>query len=362
MKTKLLLICSFLSISFINAQKLIAIQNGNAPSFYEDVNEAFDNAIEGDTLYFPGGSFNLNRTIDKTLHIIGTGHNPDSSTATGATIFASEIANTPQLIYTTGGGGTVTGIAFANHSGCNGGIDCWNIRVDADIDNLLLDRINLPKGFYCYLGVVKNLLLVRSTLYIFDIREISNNGILPSGLITNCVIWGNATSYADNLIIENNNFLRETGNGNSCCSPLSAKSSSVINNIFSRYAGTSLLANSQNSSFRNNFGIGGSSGISNTNYISNNYSDTGLTFQNMFVNYGSGNASTTYNYDMHLVDNSPLFSLSNSNSQIGIYGGRFPWKEGSTPFNPHIVSKNISGSTDENGNLPIQIEVQAQEN
>jgi hypothetical protein len=49
-------------------------------------------------------------------------------------------------------------------------------------------------------------------------------------------------------------------------------------------------------------------------------------------------------------------------SQVGVYGGLFPLKEGFVPQNPHINYKNISAGTDENGLLNIQINVNAQEN
>jgi len=129
MKINLSLILAFLFITISFSQSLIAVQNGNTPSFYEDANVAFDNAIEGDTLYFPGGSFNLNRVIDKTLHIVGVGHNPYITTSTGSTIFSSINDGVPQLIYSTGGSGTVTGIVFTANNLAYG-----NIRVDADIE------------------------------------------------------------------------------------------------------------------------------------------------------------------------------------------------------------------------------------
>lgn len=352
---------SFLLLLFgltsLYSQSLIAVQNGNTPSFYEDANEAFDNAVEGDTLYFPGGSYSLNRTIDKTLHIIGTGHNPNSTTFTGTTIFSSETEGTPQLIYNTGGGGTVTGIAFTFHTNCSGGVSCWNIRIDSDIDNLILDRNYLPKGIFCYQGIIKNVLLTRSILETFHIQEVNSNGVLPSGLITNNII-SSRFNYAKNLVIENNFFIAATGNGNPNSPPLHAFNSLVQNNIFHRYAITSILTVSMNSSFRNNFGIP-FNGVSGNNYGSGavNYV---AEFNQLFVNFTSN--LQAYEFDLHLVDDSPLLTASNSGGQIGIYGGRFPWKDGSTPFNPHIVSKNISGTTDENGNLPVQIEVQAQDN
>jgi hypothetical protein len=47
---------------------------------------------------------------------------------------------------------------------------------------------------------------------------------------------------------------------------------------------------------------------------------------------------------------------------VGIYGGLFPYKEGAVPLNPHISLKNIAPQTDVNGDLNIQLKVNAQDN
>ena len=72
-------------------QKLIAVQNENNASFYRTVDEAIENAVSGDYLYLPGGSFTISKPINKTLHIYGVGHNPDSCAATGITHLSGEI-------------------------------------------------------------------------------------------------------------------------------------------------------------------------------------------------------------------------------------------------------------------------------
>lgn len=345
MKKTLLLFSIILLVSYANAQKLIAVQNAGTPNFYEDVNEAFDSAIEGDTLYFPGGSFNLDRTIDKTLHIIGVGHNPNSTSATGSTLFACENDN-PQLTYETGGGGSVIGVAF---SVCNAS---GNIVVNSDINGLVIDRVNLPIGFHCNSGVVNNLLMVRSIVNQLDIRE--KNGVLPSGLISNNIIK-DRDNYLTNLQIEHNNFLF-VGSPFVSFDNIIAYYCSISNNIFEWAAYSEYDADF--CSFRNNFGFV-QNGFVSQNHFSGNFTVSDLDFELIFINFSS---IDEYDFDLNLIDNSPLLNSATDGGQIGIYGGRFPWKERSVPFNPHIVSKNISGSTDDNGNLPIQIEVQAQEN
>lgn len=350
MKTKLFFTLSFFYLTTIISQNLIAVQNGGIPKFYKTANEAFDNAVENDTLYFPGGTFTVNETINKRIHIIGVGHNPNLTTSTGATIFASKNTSEPQLIYTTGGGGIVTGIAFVETNNTT-----KNITIDADINGLTIDRVNLFNGLICREGIVKNLLLTRSVIQVFDVREVNSNGILPTGLISNNFIW-NASSFSDNLRIESN-FFRSPGYTNNTV--IITNNCSVINNIFRRNIPISV--NSKNNSFRNNVGVTLNS-ISITNFGNSNLSADLFEPDDIFVDYSYATSNSTYIGDFHLIDKSPLLTAANDGGQIGVYGGRFPWKDGSIPFNPYIVSKEISGTTDKYGNLNIKIEVQAQKN
>ena len=91
--------------SSINAQNLIAVQNNSTPSFYTSLDAAINNATDGDTLYLPGGSFGLGANVSKRLHIIGVGHNPDSTVATNPTYITGNIC-----LIDGASGGSMTGI------------------------------------------------------------------------------------------------------------------------------------------------------------------------------------------------------------------------------------------------------------
>lgn len=81
----------------------------------------------------------------------------------------------------------------------------------------------------------------------------------------------------------------------------------------------------------------------------------------MFVN-----PSNPYNFaqfplaDFHL--NNPASYLGTDGTQIGLFGGSKPFKQGGLPENPHIRYKNIAPQTDNNGLLSIDIKVGAQSN
>ena len=136
---------------------------------------------------------------------------------------------------------------------------------------------------------------------------------------------------------------------------ISATNSIIENNILPFYAFNYV----NNCNIRNN--INSSNGISGTNIRSGNFSGN-IDLTTIFINYTTVAEAIDFTANFRLLEDSEYKESGTDNSDIGIYGGRFPWKDGSIPFNPNIVSKEISGTTDENGNLNIKIEVQAQKN
>lgn len=68
----------------LNAQhQVIAVQNGDVPSFYTSLATALAAADDGDTLYLPSGTFAMSETIDKESHFEGRGHYPSDLTGSG---------------------------------------------------------------------------------------------------------------------------------------------------------------------------------------------------------------------------------------------------------------------------------------
>ncbi|MEN9441961.1 MAG: hypothetical protein RLZ33_2038, partial [Bacteroidota bacterium] len=78
MKTSLFFIFSFILLNGYSQQTFVR-QNGTSNVYYS-ISEVFSTAQPGDTIYLPGGAFNISTlTIDKKLHIFGVGHHPDST-------------------------------------------------------------------------------------------------------------------------------------------------------------------------------------------------------------------------------------------------------------------------------------------
>ena len=111
----------------------------------------------------------------------------------------------------------------------------------------------------------------------------------------------------------------------------------------------------------------------NSSILNNNisYSGINITTQNVGANNLFGQEAGSifvkedsdfeYGNDYHLQADCEGKNAGKDGTDMGIYGGAFPWKEGSIPFNPHYQRINISPTTDNNGNLNVNIKVAAQE-
>jgi len=83
---------------------------------------------------------------------------------------------------------------------------------------------------------------------------------------------------------------------------------------------------------------------------------TGVNFASMFIQIGT---SFSYDDNYHLAN--PQTYVDNNGTKVGIYGGVFPYKANSTPRIPEIKSSTISPTTNAEGKLEVNIEVEAQD-
>jgi hypothetical protein len=319
----------------VNAQNLISIQNGNNPIFYTKLDSAIFHAQNGDTIYLPGGNFTISDTIDKCLHFEGVGHHPDSTTETSRTI----ISGNKQLILKSGAdNGSVTGIYF-NYPDYYYGYP--NIQILDSISGYLISRCYITKQL---INFYSNNLTIAENIIV----SIYSNG--NNTYCTNNIILGYATINSG--VIKNNIFT--FSDAGYAAYALYPGNNIVENNIFKPY---SISTNGGASIYNNNVN-GGVNGINGQNQGSGNFLDN-VELPSIFVNYNP--ADDIYNADFHLPSNSPYKNAGRDGSDLGIYGGAFPWKPGSVPFNPHLQSVNIPGATDQNGNLNVNIKVSAQD-
>lgn len=355
-----LLVLAFSLAAFCNAQNLIALEHGSNTTFYKSLDSVLAASNNGDNIYLPGGYIQFTGTIliSKSINIYGVGYNIDSSIVTGNTVLQNNIEILSGVT-----SGSINGI-FNNNgyltihdSVSNIKISrCifYNLTIGSALSNVPANNITINESII-YNGILANCTLSKSPQNVSLInsffgrnnsstfyRVLRTNGNLWEGLLCrNCIFWGrsgqvccyeniflmNQITYSkfENCIIFDNN-----------CSLFGVSNSQFYNcllNCTSSYLGNQ------------NFNcIYGQDMISNVfkDTISNDYFD-------IHVNY-------------RLKDTSPGKNAGTDGTDIGLYGGSYPWKAGALPINPHYQFRKVGGKTDGNGNLPVQIKIKAQDN
>lgn len=345
-RTHLFLLGILLTGSFqgIWGQSLIAVHhNGNA-TFYKELDSAMNVAQAGDTLYLPGQVYDLTSPliIDKQVHLVGTGHHPDSTAATGRTRMNGEIRIVTGADY-----GSIAGIYAA------GSIYFGSNVSDNDVHHFTIGRCHIA-GFllFSFNGTV-------------DADSIGPSHIIVRNSLVGDYFWGGGFT-TDNLFY-NNIFKRDLGYFN--------ERNRFLNNVFSG----SKVANLNRCEFANNYfstqytPINAGS-VTNCSFKNNLFRVSSGTWGPSNEYYGNiflqtlaatfvdpvGNPSL-YDVDYRLLSTSPGKNAGTDGTDIGIYGGLYPWKDNTVPFNPHIQSRTIGPTTDGAGNLPVNIKVKAQD-
>jgi len=352
MKTTILTVLLFVATSAsLQAQNLIAVQNAGTPAFFQQVDSAIIHSQNGDTIYIPGGSWNISIPINKCLHFIGVGNNPDSTRVTSYTQIIGQM-----ILLTGSDGGSIEGISF------NEGLSFGSSSANQNVNNYKVSRCFIPIGIN--LG--------------YQMPSNSSNNIFSENII------GHINGYNSTQNAFYNNFINTLEYFNS--------NNIFYNNIFFQagvmccptcWYETSTIANVFNSTFRNNiFPWPNNTFPAICSSVTNCFFDNNIFMQNTSSPIAPGSMENNnifnqpqgsifvkqsgsgfdYNQDYHLQSSCPGKNAGTDGTDIGIYGGAFPWKEGSVPSNPHFQTVKIAPKTDANGNLNVNIKVQAQDN
>jgi hypothetical protein len=337
MKKFSLLIAMLMMVTIVDAQTATLLQHaGTSSAFYGNLGlqNAYASAVNGDTIYLPGGYYNA-ITIDKKIAIIGAGHHPDSSAVTFPTVIngsfgLNENADGTSLIGLYINGGVSTG---------------YNISVN----NLLLQRLYLTGGINIngdrsnpsINGVIRECIMF-SEVFLANVTQFT---------ITNNII-GYRLNSIESCIIANNIFLGGDDYGNIVRVLYSVNQSLVRNNVF--YKSVMDFPGSVTNQFQNNIFVNTPPLTDNT--WSGNYFNVAAA--DIFVSYD--NTGFKYTHNFHLK--TPASYAGTDATQVGLYGTTKPWKEGSVPMNPHMQSKTIAENTDADGKIQVQVKVAAQNN
>ena len=267
------------TVSFAQ-QKLIAIKGTTTDAIATTLEEAINITQPNDKIYLPGGNYTLNDSLQKPLHIIGTGYNHLIPRATPITVFTSELKIGSQA-----SGAVIEGVKLADAFYCSS------------------DNITFKKVFS------ENTI---GSAYPFHDYVLKNN--IKNLRITNSII--NHRLELFNGVYEIANFAFE----NSIIALIVTISHSSFKNCYVKsiaYSYYSLIINSIYDGY----------GFDNSN-ITNSFV---LTNNGQFAMYD--NNIGNLNNDYHLSPTAPI-------QNIGIYYGDYPWKDGGQPINPHILENN----------------------
>ncbi|WP_321347603.1 hypothetical protein [uncultured Draconibacterium sp.] len=353
MKTLYLLPFLFLAITTF-AQKQFVVQNGTAQTF-DDINVAIAAANAGDTIYLPGGGFNLNpATIEKTLHWRGVGHYPDSTVATGSTQ-----------------------------------ITTYDVYFSGDCDNSTFEGIHFQhnvrfgtNGNECT-GVTMKRCRVAGTLFLRSTDDTSSGNPDLAFHISECVTSTIQASYGMNVRVEKtmifgvvNYFVLSYFNHCSVNYYDTSSSYDVINYcencqfLNSVFSYSHAIRGSANCNFENNIFAGGLPYDPNTSTFTGSGNITSVS--GGIYNTITGNVySFSYANNYHLntsatgkdEDGQTVDSITGTDpddgTNAGVYGTLLPYKNGAVPYAPHIQSANIDNEAS-GGNLGVQIKVAAQ--
>lgn len=341
---KKLLLISILNLLFagqIKAQtpQIVVVRPNGVSSVFSTWDLAYAAALDGDNVYLPGGTFTVSDPINKRLNIFGAGSNIDSSSVTQITKF------NPIIILAGGSGGSIEGIQF---NGGNCSIAFGDPQSTTNIDGFTISNCNLPNG----LKFINNSINILIKNNIIGGHSCPNGGpctsigtTLNSSIISNNIISGSITNQNSNLEINNNIFTYAQvfyylG---------LASNSNYRNNIFQGYG-----MHSSDSYFQNNANV----------YLSNspNTIEVGTFYQAWDLIFEQTGAASQYGYfygpfDFHIKNTSLCHNAGTDASDLGIYGGVFPWNDGQIPSNPHIFFKQIAPQTNTDGKLNVRIKV-----
>ena len=346
MKTKQLLSALILFIGlFASAQQapfMVCNPAGTTCAPYTSLALAYNAAAAGDIIYLPAGDFNFGFNITKKIYFIGAGFDFNASITTGITRISGDI-----ILEIGANGSTFEGFYLTG-----------NFKNYGNISNISLSYVNFNKleYFYPYYGWT----ISNSTIKNCVVREYLNFGDITSTLGENNTVMNSfvkSFQYMNHSSIKNC-IISKFASTNYCFSNI--KNSLIKNNIIGGQGLFDVASNtSDNVTFSNNATEATSGQLSNGNpfcfEINNIF---GIALTNTFVSATACTYDLTFDYHIKLT--SPAYTGSENGTEIGIYGGSTPWKEGAIPSNPHIFFKNISSATDGSGNLPVQIKVSAQ--
>ena len=336
MKRKLFFLVMCLGIGFMYSQPRVSLEHNGTTTIYVGNSafvQAFTAAVDGDFIYLPGGTFEV-PSFDKKVTIIGAGVFPNATTTTGKTFINGVIT-----FFDNADGLTLEGVEVSGS---------LNFANNHSINNVVIKRcvINGDVNFSGNLLNATNFSFIENVL-----RGSLNLPNLETGLFSNNIIQGVVRDSSGNMF-QNNIFLHNDCGYYGNVALITGNNNTFQNNIFNRQC-DNFVGGTGNRFLKNIFVMTASS-FGTTPTLTDNYMN--VSYPTVFVNQTGG--TFEYNQDYHLQ--TPATYLGMDGSEVGVFGGQFPFKTQLIPENPHISVKNINPTTNSSGELQVEIKAEAQ--
>jgi hypothetical protein len=339
---KFILLFAFLifSTSFAYSADII-VQSGDNATAHSTLSDAMDAASAGDFIYVPAGTYDVSElNFNKGVNIIGAGYNPNGP---GNTVFTGGLK-----IYNGADGGSLQGVKIPG-----------SLNFGTDNSNNTVNNFTITR---CYINWVY-------FSFSWDADQNGSNFTFTENIVEGAVHGGNA----EGVIISNNIIFQTSPTGR----PLTKFKNAIISNnivisiddiVFNEIIGCIVRNNifpvgrvtitnkKENNSLLNNL-YTDEEGINPFGY-SEIDGNVRIDRDLIFVDQAGG--TFDYNHDYRLTDDASSAITGTDGTQVGIYGGDYPFKDGGAPINPQIIEKNISTATNPKGHLKVEIKVEAQ--
>ena len=339
MKTKVLLvmvgawICSVVSLSAQSIQTATLQKDDGVQVFYgaDALINAVNAAQDGNIIYLSAGTFNGVQNLAKSIKIIGAGgFNADETknTVINGNMSISRIAE-----------------SYADYLG----LEEFVVKNDFNIGNtysgddnsmIKIKKIKFESNvqFYTNSG---NFFNIEISQCVFKDLSFHQNANYTNIVISNSIIaiMHNFVSTSSTILIANTILFGDT---NWAFSGISLQNNIIVTNQNN---------NGPNSVYNNIF-----TGANNFPSVSNQSGNwENVTLSDLFVNQPENKWDPSYDY--HLKN--PNNYIGTDGSQVGIYGGLFPWNP--VPSNPQIIESKVNPTTTNDGKLNFQIKAEAQQ-
>lgn len=355
----------FLSFA-VKATVYTVSNNNNSPGQFLTIQAAHDAAADGDTLYIHASpKLYGDVTIQKRLTLIGEGALPNKQIQFSSQVSAIRLTYAPLPPVTTASGSKFFGLDISSLT-----VGSINSSYVYNIDNLTISRNrigNLSYSVSCSEGSTNNMI----TNNIIQ----SVNSKLRNSLFSNNIVYTINETFTGSNNIFINNIIQYS---------IAVKGALVSNNIFYNFSSNGKIntASCTETVFNNNLFYSFTPvTIGDIVYGSNTGTGNLLQQDPKFVTPTLSETLRGYDYDKpvtgpfadyHLQNTSPGKNYGTDGKDIGIYGGGYPWVDGSTsdsrfryyamPYNvPHMKSMDILNTVQPlNGTLNVQFNAETQ--